>query len=307
MVMLSTVSSEEVYEVVGSDIADSDNGADESNQGERMVCGLLARPLKILLTKDLSETTGDPDHQDGANVDAWLDRAGNVFVLIDDGADICHLEAEEFEALETVSIVPIEDQDEGEQQVKYRDEWPNSWEAEALARIKAARERVAIKETRYLRCKEDAKDAKTAWEAAVEELTECIDAATEELPLFDQQKTVAPTTQEQPGDADGADDAATRDRWRAIPIDEILTGIKGLGAKKREALREAVPTLGAFEDLRKKSSLEGNPLREYMPPGIGEAACDQLKEAALNRISREYDREADGDDGDDAVDDEWGL
>jgi hypothetical protein len=295
MVMLSTVSSEKVYEVIGSEA----DGSDESNQGEwQAVCGVEARPLKILLTKDLSETTGNPDHQDGANVDAWLDGAGNVFVLIDDGADICHLEPEEFEALKTVSIVPIEDEEE-EGDAADANTAP-TWEAEALARIKAARERVAIKETRYLRCKEDAKDAKTAWEAAVEELTECIDAATEELPLFDQQKTAAPVTQEQPGGADGesADtddaDAATRDRWRAIPIDEIFTGIKGLGAKKREAIHDAIPTLGDFEDLRAKASLAGNPLREYMPPGIGEAACDQLEEAALNRISREYDLDEDG-------------
>ena len=300
MVMLSAIGNDqEAYEVIG--MHTGTEVEEESRQGEReqMVCGVKARPIKILLTQNISEVTGDPDHQDGANVDAWLDRDGNVFVLIDNGGDVCHLEAEEFESLETASIVPLEDEeeesdDDGDGDGAIAATAP-TWEAEALARIKAARERVASKEARYLRCKEDAKDAKVAWEAAVEELTECIDAATEELPLFDRQKAVAPATQEQPGDADSADDAATRDRWRAIPIDEICKGIKGLGAKKLEALCDAVPTLGAFEDLRAKASVEGNPLRQYMPAGIGEAACDQLEEAALNRISREYGGDEDND------------
>jgi hypothetical protein len=171
-----------------------------------------------------------------------------------------------------------------------------TWEAEALSDIKQARLHVARMEGRYLEAKERAKDAKSDWETAVNELTETIDSLTKSLPLFDQKSVKQPETQGQPAADD--DDPDVRNRWRAIPIDEICTGIKGLGAKKREALCESIPTLGAFEDLRKKASLEGNPLREHMPKGIGQEACDQLEEAALNRISQEYGGDEDDNGGD---------
>jgi hypothetical protein len=172
-------------------------------------------------------------------------------------------------------------------------------EAEALANIKLARAHVATMEAKHLEAKERAKDAKADWEAAVNHLTEVIDAEIKPMPLFDQK----PKAVSQPTDVTNSEEADIANRWRAIPIEEICKGIKGMGAKKREALCEAIPTLGAFEDLRKKASLEGNPLREYMPKGIGQEACDQLEEAALNRISKEYGSDDDADDsGDDEAD-----
>ena len=58
-------------------------------------------------------------------------------------------------------------------------------DAEALARISEAREKLRDAESRHLVAKENAKAAKAAWEAAVEHLTTVIDSETRPLPLFD--------------------------------------------------------------------------------------------------------------------------
>jgi len=310
MVMLSAMTTkDEGYEVEmdeagqveegggdGGDAVD-ESAVDDLQDGEELVCGIAARSIKILLTKSMSGLTHLEKHQDGANVDAWIDRGGDAFLVQDDGNDVCFLEAEEYELLEGAAWgVAISDSEEESAAGQPAIIEATTWEAEALAKIKHARTHVAMMESRHLEAKERAKDAKADWEAAVNHLTEVIDEQTKPLPLFDQKP---------PSDAID-DDADIADRWRAIPINEICTGIKGMGAKKREALCEAIPTLGAFEDLRKKASLDGNPLREYMPKGIGQEACDQLEEAALNRISQEYGGDDDDDgDGDEAdVDDD---
>ena len=262
------------------------------------VCGLKARPIKILLTKDVSEVTKIESHQDGANVDAWLDEDGTVFVLIEDGKDICSLEAEEFQSLEDAA--PSDDDEdvvavEVEKSPTAVTREASSWEAEALSQIKRARARVASMEGRYLEAKERAKDAKTSWDASVEELTQVIDDATKPMPLFDQKPTTTESTSGQASESNATDDA-----WRNAPIDDVFGGLTGFGPKKQDALRDLTPTLGAFEDLRKKASLEGNPLKDYMPKGIGQDACDQLEEAALNWLSRLSKNAANGGDGGDA-------
>jgi len=300
MVMLSAMTVEdEGYEVEmdeagqveesgddGGDVAD-ESAVNDLQDGEQLVCHIPSKPIKILLAKDISEFTHVDEYRDGANVDAWIDRGGDVFVLIDNGGDVCFLEAEEYELLET-EAAEVESQ-------HVTIGGGLTWEAEALADIKRARLRVAMMEGRYLEAKERAKDCKADWEAAVNELTAVIDTATKPMPLFDRPPAIKESA-ESTGDDDDADIA---NRWREIPIDEICFGIKGMGVKKLEAMRDAIPTLGAFEDLRKKASLDGNPLREYMPKGIGQEACDQLEEAALNRISKEYGSDDDKDNGDD--------
>jgi hypothetical protein len=261
------------------------------------VCGMQVKPARVLLTKDLSDITHVEAYQDGANVDAWIDQDGDVFVLIDDGNDVCQLESEEFELLKGGE--GDSDSDDGETPAEEAttgaDEPPayvdvtlygNADDAYKLEIAEASAD-VATCAVAWAKAQEAAKGAKKAFEGAVEELRSIIGRGPEVLPLFDQR----PAKQQPGGDfdatnstADDPADADTRDRWRAIPIEDVCFGIKGLGAKKLEALRETVPTLGAFEDLRAKASLAGCPLREYMPKGIGQDACDQLEESALNRM-----------------------
>ena len=297
MVKLSAVT---VDEAAGHEISSSGGGGGSSvgvdGWHEEIVCGIPARRVKILLTNDMRKATGEDSHQEGANVDAWYDKAGDVFVLTDNGGDTCFLEAEEFEALERIEAVES-DEDEfaavAEDAVLGESATADSWEAEALAEIKAARLYVAEMEGRYLEAKERAKDCKQDWEAAVNRLTEVIDESTKPMPLFDQAATKAaePTAEATSGDSDD---------WRSTPIDTLFSDVKGLGAKKQEAVRDAIPTLGAFEDLRARASLEGEPLKAMMPKGIGQDACDQLEEAALNWLSRLSKNAANGGDGGDA-------
>jgi len=198
-------------------------------------------------------------------------------------------ESESYEVSEGVKAYVEPTEDDGEATSDAGDDGGN-WQAEALARIKEARERVAQREAVYLRCKEETKDAKTVWEAAVEELTSVIDASTETLPLFDRQPAAEAT------EATSGDDGGSKEAWRTTSIDVLFSGIERFGAKKQDTVRDAIPTLGAFEDLRQKASLAGDPLKEHMPKGIGQDTCDQLEEAALNWIAARMREEAGGGD-----------
>jgi hypothetical protein len=66
------------------------------------------------------------------------------------------------------------------------------------------------------------------------------------------------------------------DEWRNEPITVLDIGsIKGLGPAKRKALIEAIPTIGAFEDLRAEAGAGG--LVESMPEGFGQKATDGVE------------------------------
>jgi len=268
------------------------------NNEELVICDIRCRPIKVLLLSDLSEELKDPSLKKDAFVDAYVDiDYDGVFLWQEGWGHVAALNAEEFQVREgwdrSASLNLIEDEtiDTEEEEAGAepeadtdgdKDEPPiePSWEAEALQKIKEARESVAEREAVYLTAKERAKDAKSAWEAAVDHLTEVIDSIHRPLPLFDwsaaKQETTTPTTTP----------VATDDAWRQTPIDELFGDVDRLGAKKQEALRALCPTLGAFEDLRRKASLQGDPLKEFMPNGIGQAICDQLEEAALNCLSK---------------------
>lgn len=61
----------------------------------------------------------------------------------------------------------------------------DSTDEESLVEIKRAREKVRRCEQEFVAAREETKDAKKSWEAAVKELTETIDNLTRPLPLFD--------------------------------------------------------------------------------------------------------------------------
>ena len=251
-------------------------------EGEQMVCAIPAKPLKILLTKDLHVEVDDDRYAEGANIDAWYDREGGVFCWeVSWGLDPYYLDAEEFEALGKIEIAVGATEESTEPEPEPAEE-TGGWEAEALAEIKQARARVAMMEARHLDAKERAKDAKADWEAAVNHLTETIDTATKPLPLFD-----PPAKKPQTAEPTGTPPADSDEAWRATPIDVLFPDVERFGVKKQDAVREAIPTLGAFEDLRKKASLAGDPIKAHMPQGVGQGACDQLEEAALNWRKRE--------------------
>lgn len=83
------------------------------------------------------------------------------------------------------------------------------------------------------------------------------------------------------------------DSWRLIPTATLLEPpIERFGAKKAEALLEAVPTLGDFVDLQCRVGKDAATLRELLPKGIGEAAADILEERLLN-ATRDFYAQAD--------------
>ena len=75
---------------------------------------------------------------------------------------------------------------------------PAPGDGEALAEIRDAREAVRRCQSAYLAKKEEAKEAKAAWEASVVELTATIDRVIRPLPLFDRSTEATAVVEECP-------------------------------------------------------------------------------------------------------------
>ena len=299
MVKLSAVT---VDEAAGHEISSSGGGGGSSvgadGWHEEIICGIPARRVKILLTNDMRKATGEDSHQQGTNVDAWYDKAGDVFVLTDNGGDTCFLEAEEFEALGEIEAVESDEDefasdDDSEPAEESTTPSPLGATIAFQQEIANASALVATCAVEWAKAQDAAKSAKKQFEGAVEDLRSIIGRGPEVMPLFDQAVFDQATMKA----AEPTAEATSGDDWRSTPIDTLFSDVKGLGAKKQEAVRDAIPTLGAFEDLRARASLEGESLKAMMPKGIGQDACDQLEEAALNWLSKNA---ANGGDGGDA-------
>lgn len=76
----------------------------------------------------------------------------------------------------------------------------------------------------------------------------------------------------------------SEDSWRDIKSVDILVGIKGLGAKKLDALLDMCPTLGHLEDVRGQASREFKEFRELLPKGIGTNTAAAIEEAAEEAV-----------------------
>lgn len=66
--------------------------------------------------------------------------------------------------------------------------------------------------------------------------------------------------------------------WRDIPAMEVLSGIPGLGPKKRDLLLETFANCGQMEDLRGEASKQFKSFQELLPEGIGPSLADKLQE-----------------------------
>lgn len=124
--------------------------------------------------------------------------------------------------------------------------------------------------------KEDLKAAKSEYDKAVDELRKLANDAYRPMPLFDNQPTADAT--ETPTEAE---DESLDEKWRPRNFVEFIEtkGIRGLGRKKLDALAEAVPTFGDFEDLRTRASKENVHLSKLMPDGFGPKVTDEIEEA----------------------------
>jgi len=75
------------------------------------------------------------------------------------------------------------------------------------------------------------------------------------------------------------DDPNADTTWRLIPTSEVIgEGIKGMGAKKLEAIIALAPTLGDMEELRAVAGKAHKQFKEVLPKGVGQAMADEIEE-----------------------------
>lgn len=74
--------------------------------------------------------------------------------------------------------------------------------------------------------------------------------------------------------------------WESVPTAELLDGIKGLGAKKLEAIIDLAPTAGKLEELRGEASRAFKPFREVLPKGCGQAIADAIEDRLVQLVAK---------------------
>jgi hypothetical protein len=85
------------------------------------------------------------------------------------------------------------------------------------------------------------------------------------------------------------DDVDADTTWRELSLAPLLDGIKGLGAKKLEALLELCPTIGDWEELRAKAGVAHKPVSDVLPKGIGGSITDEIEERVYLAIKKHQD------------------
>jgi hypothetical protein len=124
--------------------------------------------------------------------------------------------------------------------------------------------------------KEDLKEAKAAYDDAVDRLRKLAREATQPT-LFSMPSK--PTGEPQP-----AIDESWKEREICQWIDELE--IDGFGDTKREALKDLVETFGDFDCLRVEAKKTHQHLAKLMPKGIGQGLTDAIEEAFLAEIAK---------------------
>jgi hypothetical protein len=97
-------------------------------------------------------------------------------------------------------------------------------------------------------------------------------------------KPVDPISSVTPASSPLPVDSDDENGWRLVTLDSLpLDTIRGLGGKKREALLDCCPNLGAFID--KQVEAGASPVSTVLPKGIGKAITDPLEEMVLNAVT----------------------
>ena len=82
--------------------------------------------------------------------------------------------------------------------------------------------------------------------------------------------------------------------WRDMPTRDLLDGIKGMGAKKLDAICDLAPTVGKLEELRCDASRAHKLFKEVLPKGCGEAMADEIENRLIEKAK--YDEADESDD-----------
>ena len=151
------------------------------------------------------------------------------------------------------------------------DETPMSEAENFLAKISNAELQCRSRESEVEAIKDNLKAARQAYDDSVAKLRRlCSEAGGESLPLFDDPN--------EPVADDGWKEVAIEELWATDPID-------GFGAKKREAVVDAVVNLGGLEKLRAAVGTDADHLSKLLPAGIGEKLADEIEERHLNFVA----------------------
>ena len=102
-----------------------------------------------------------------------------------------------------------------------------------------------------------------------------------------------------PAGQEDADDPASGGSWRDTPTAKLLEGIKGMGAKKLEAICEIAPTAGKLESLRGEASMEHKAFKEVLPKGCGEALADEIENRLVDHVAKFLGTDGGDDEADD--------
>ena len=146
-----------------------------------------------------------------------------------------------------------------------------------LNQISNAEMKVRAREAVVNDLKEQLKEAKSMYDAAVSQLRKlCSQQKNDEnRPLLDQDDSVGQGEVDSENEVDQEESV----RWRDIPFSNFIAqaDIKGLGQKKIDSLNEIVSTLGDFEELRAEASRDNAYLADKLPKGFGESIANEMK------------------------------
>jgi hypothetical protein len=98
------------------------------------------------------------------------------------------------------------------------------------------------------------------------------------------------------GQAADAEDPTSGGSWRDTPTAKLLEGLKGLGAKKLEAIIEVAPTAGKLEALRGEASMACKPFKDVLPKGCGETLADEIENRLVDHVAKFLGTDGGGDD-----------
>jgi hypothetical protein len=141
-----------------------------------------------------------------------------------------------------------------------------------LQRICEAEEEVQAKEDVWEARKEDAKEAKDAFDAAVNRLRKLIRSANEDdTPLFRRNGHANGTP------APASDQAKPDESWKDVPLAEALEGIKPAVLEKLKGAE--LETVGQLQAFTEKSGLYGNSDPLTTIKGIGPETATKIADA----------------------------
>jgi hypothetical protein len=90
---------------------------------------------------------------------------------------------------------------------------------------------------------------------------------------------------EAPGEQPPMVDAEWGDgQWREASTREVMTGVKGLGEKKLDALADLAPTIGDLEDLRGTSY---GVFKNVLPQGFGDKVASEIEDRLIEHIRKQ--------------------